>query len=108
MKIHLDDQLCIGWHIIKKNPPALSAALIAKAVFRLTPGKVEFWPETDITLVGDIYDADDPSRCLRYGSDLAPFKPRADVLLVGNAHAPHGTPVTNLRVRIGLGKLSKT
>src|SRR5262249_31662236 len=75
---------------------------------QLKPGKAEFWPDSDVTLVGDIYDEDDPGRCLRYGSDLVPFKPRADVLVVGNAHAPRGTPVTSLPVRVGVGELSKT
>src|SRR5262249_29914196 len=99
MHVRLDDQLRIGWHVLKKEPPVPAAALSAKAVFRLLPGGAEFWPEGDFALCRDIHVDDDPTKSLRYGSDFAPFKPRADVLLVGKAHAPRGTPVSSLPVR---------
>ena len=52
-------------------------------------------------------DEEDPASLVRFESDMVPFKPRADVVLVGCAYAPHGQPVTELDVRIRLGKLEK-
>lgn len=41
-------------------------------------------------------------------SDYAPRKPRADILLVGHAHAPGGAPVTSLLARLRVGAFAKT
>jgi hypothetical protein len=39
---------------------------------------------------------------------MFPYKPRADVVLVGQAHAPGERPVKELEVMVRVGKLSKT
>jgi hypothetical protein len=39
--------------------------------------------------------------------ELAPFKPRADVLLVGHAHAPRGVPAEQLLARARIGPVRK-
>jgi len=44
----------------------------------------------------------------RYDSDLAPFKPRADLLLVGSCHAPGNEPVTSCRVTAHVGSRSRS
>src|SRR5690606_15595879 len=36
-----------------------------------------------------------------------PWKPRADVLLIGSAHAPGGKPVTTLPVSLKVGRIEK-
>ncbi|MCI0694172.1 DUF2169 domain-containing protein [candidate division KSB1 bacterium] len=41
-------------------------------------------------------------------SDLVPFKPRADIVLVGKAHAPGKRPVTAMDVVLRVGNVSKT
>lgn len=41
-------------------------------------------------------------------SDAVPFKPTADVIVVADAHAPGGTPVTALEVGMAVGKRVKT
>jgi hypothetical protein len=43
-----------------------------------------------------------------YEADLAPRKPRCDVLLLGSAHAPQGRPVTRLPVTLQVGAWSKS
>jgi hypothetical protein len=43
-----------------------------------------------------------------FESDMVPLKPRADVALIGQAHAPHRRPVTQLDVSIRVGRLQKT
>jgi hypothetical protein len=42
-----------------------------------------------------------------YESDVAPRKPRCDVLLNGSAHAPGGRPVTRLPVTLQVGGFAK-
>src|SRR4029079_11409615 len=74
--------------------------VVCKATFVLQPGTAEPAPEVD-----PIHEADEPwnddVRCsLRAASDLAPFKARADVVLVGYAHAPAGRPVSSLMARL--------
>jgi len=44
----------------------------------------------------------------RFESDLAPFKPRADVVLVGKAYAPHNAPTAAVDVTLRVGSLKKT
>jgi len=41
---------------------------------------------------GDTYYGDEGSSSVFEESDLAPFKPRCDVIVVGRAHAPQGQP----------------
>jgi hypothetical protein len=48
-----------------------------------------------------------PQATLFVPSDFVPFKPRADVLLVGHARAPGGVPVDSLSVRLRVGDFSK-
>src|SRR5689334_13332147 len=44
----------------------------------------------------------------RYEIDLAPRKPRCDVLLNGSAYAPGGKPAERVRVTLQVGALSKS
>lgn len=44
----------------------------------------------------------------RFEMDLAPYKPRADVLLLGKAYAPHSTPARCVDVTLRVGRISKT
>src|SRR5262249_24214192 len=52
----------------------------------------------------DIPGETDPSS-VRFESDLVPFKPCTDVVLVGCAHAPGGRPVTQLVAGLRVGDL---
>lgn len=56
---------------------------------------------------GDEFYDDDPMLGATYESDLSPFKPRADIVVVGNAYAPGGTPTNALEVALAVGALSK-
>ena len=52
-----------------------------------------------------LYDADrhyddDIDRSVRAESDLAPYKPRCDVVVVGDAHAPAGQAATSFRIAL--------
>lgn len=43
---------------------------------------------------------DNPSGSTRLESDLAPFKPRCDLLIIGSAYAPEGKPAAQWPIRV--------
>jgi uncharacterized protein YjbI with pentapeptide repeats len=106
--LNLDEELLsLGWVVDRIHPPALIATFIVKATLRLRPDELPLpWPEGPDPLSGDVHREDDPTRSLRYSSDLVPFKPRADVLLVGTAH-PAGRTVSRLELGLRVGTASK-
>jgi hypothetical protein len=53
---------------------------------------------------GDILTDQEPPS-IRFESDLVPFKPCTDVVLVGRAYAPEGRPVTELVAGLRVGQL---
>ena len=87
---------------------AWTQTVICKATFRLRPVESVLVDEPDPPNEEDNHWDDDPSRSLYSPSDLAPFKARADVLLVGNAFAPRKEPVRSLVVRLQIGELDKS
>jgi hypothetical protein len=88
-------------------PAALT--LIVKGTFDLHPGKPATPAAKQLPLVGaDEHTAEPGVSAVRYESDFVPFKPRADVLCVGKAHAPRGRPVTELEVHLAIGPVKKT
>lgn len=61
-------------------------------------------------LTAEIFAPDDDDRaggCL-YPSDLADYKPNAEVFLVGSCHPPAGKPVSECGVGFGVGSWSKS
>ncbi|WP_426245746.1 DUF2169 domain-containing protein [Pseudomonas sp. TWR3-1-1] len=74
--------------------------LAMKVGYRLLPidGKTgqfraEVMDDAPVPLcTGDTYYGDESSSSVFEESDLAPFKPRCDLIVVGRAHAPQGQP----------------
>ncbi|APR78678.1 D-alanyl-D-alanine carboxypeptidase [Minicystis rosea] len=89
-------------------PHAFAITFVCRGTFRLAPVESELAAEQDAPSEEDTYWNDDPSRSLSAPSDLAPFKPRADVILVGNAYAPRGEPVRSLVARLKVGDVDKS
>jgi len=56
---------------------------------------------------GDEPFDEDEGGSVKFESDLAPFKPRADIVLVGHAYAPPGKLVTGMDVSARVGALRK-
>src|ERR1700722_13941240 len=85
----------------------LSLSVAVKAAFKLKNGSpVSLLPEP-LDCVGDAHFVEEPSGSLSYASDYVLFKPRADVLLVGEAHSPGGVPVSLLDATLRVGRLRK-
>ncbi|OIP32888.1 MAG: hypothetical protein AUK27_11835 [Deltaproteobacteria bacterium CG2_30_66_27] len=82
--------------------------VIVKGTFTIVPEGVAAVAEAQIPILfGD--EPTDPEKggSPKFEADTAPFKPRADILLVGKAHAPGGTPVRWLDAGLRVGTLQK-
>ncbi len=81
--------------------------VVCKATFVLMPVVSPLAPEQDEPNEADGYWNDEETRSLNFASDLAPFKRRADVLVVGHAFAPERRPVGSLVARVVVGEVDK-
>ncbi|MEM7412535.1 MAG: DUF2169 domain-containing protein [Myxococcota bacterium] len=97
----LDGQgLRCGWIPGRFHFPRHSLTLIAKGTYDLQPDGPATPVEEPDDLEGDVVDAETGSP--RYDSDLAYWKPRADLLLVGACHPPGGQAArSDVSFRVG-------
>jgi hypothetical protein len=87
---------------------AWALTIVCKATFRLEPGVCVLADAQEDPTDGDAFWSDAPARSLRATDDLVPFKPRADVLLIGHAFAPGGQSARVLPVRMMVGEIDKS
>lgn len=94
------DALCFGaLGIDDQEYPVL----VMKVGYRLLPidgqpgqFRAEVMDEDPLALcTADRYYGEEGSSSVCEESDLAPFKPRSDVIVVGNAYAPQGQPTAH-------------
>jgi hypothetical protein len=74
-------------------------SVVVKRSYRLRHGSVvtRCAADREIRKTDAYYDNGDPEySTVQYESELAPYKPAADVVVVGNAYAPGGLPVTRM------------
>lgn len=90
--------------------PGHSMTLIVKGTFELRHGEAAAIAAEQLFPTGDErYPEDDEGTgSLRYENDFAPWKPRADLLLVGSCHPPGGTAVPATFVRFCVGDHGRT
>ena len=90
--------------------PGHSLTLIVKGTFDLSPGGKASIAEKQAFPTGDEYYPDDDGMAgsLRYETDFAYFKPRADLLLVGKCHPQGGKLVSTCPVTFRVGNKSRT
>jgi hypothetical protein len=83
--------------------------IIVKGTFDIAPdGLVR--PATEqlpVNFGDDLYDPENGSS-VRYESDVAPYKPKADIALVGRAYAPGGKPTAMMDATLKVGTIQKT
>ena len=88
------------WQI---KPPQESRVVVVKGTFDLVPnGEAVLSSEQEVPS-GDLFFDDNLEGSLRYPSDLAIFKPKADVMVVGHAVWAPQTPGQKTAVRPGVG-----
>ncbi len=78
----------LPWQV---RPPQDSLTVLVKGTFDLVADAPATIREEALDPTGDLYVDDDETKSLRYASDFAVFKPKADVTLTGHAHAPKGS-----------------
>lgn len=93
------------WELL---PSRWVLTVVCKATFRLEPGVLSLADEQEPIETQERHWDDDPARSLYTPSDMVPFKPRAEVLLVGSAFAKSGQPVRSLVARLSVGKVDKS
>jgi hypothetical protein len=83
--------------------------IVLRATFRIHDGQ-PLRPDTDQRplVTADEYYGEPTSSSIRMESDLAPFKPRSDIHIIADAHAPGGCPTREWNVRVRVGSLEKT
>jgi hypothetical protein len=82
--------------------------IVFKATYSLAPGVSSLARSQEYINEDDNHWNDDPARSVYSPSDFAPFKRRADVVLVGHAFAPHKEPVRTLVCRLVVGGVDKS
>jgi hypothetical protein len=83
-------------------------SVCVRGTFSLVHGREAVLADPQEPVGVDRYLSDDPQRSLYAPSDVVPYKPRADVVLVGSAFAPDLEPVEALVARLSLGSLDKS
>ncbi|MGO1077496.1 DUF2169 family type VI secretion system accessory protein [Inquilinus sp. CA228] len=91
----------------KVIPPQQSLTLIVKGTFDLKNGAICTPAAKQREISGDTPYLDDIGRSLAWASDLAPFKPRTDVYVIGSFHQPGGVAAPKGRASFTLGPLHK-
>ncbi|MBN1960448.1 MAG: DUF2169 domain-containing protein [Deltaproteobacteria bacterium] len=82
---------------------------VVRGTFTITSHKKIQLAQTQEPLaLNDRFLNDPHTSSLIEETDLVPYKPRADIYLNAEAHAPNGNPLTNWLVRARIGQLTKT
>ena len=83
--------------------------IIVKGTFDIRSGETAaVSPEQIPVAFGDeVYDEEEGGS-VKFESDIVPFKPRGDVVLVGKAYAPGGSPAESADVSLRVGNARKT
>jgi hypothetical protein len=96
------------WEDLKADP---RFSVIIKCTYQISKDgrAVQIADEQLPIFRGDVPAGDDPTGPVRFESDMVPFKPRADVVLVGKAYFPRGRPPEKpLDVTLRVGSRQKT
>jgi hypothetical protein len=85
------------------------SVLVLKGTFDIISGAVlRPNPRQQPIVEADIWNGEPNYSSIYMESDLAPFKPRADVMVNAIAHAPGGRPLPEWTVRVEVGALQKS
>src|SRR4051812_4255864 len=89
-----------AWIVSKIHSPDFALTAIVKGTYQMKAGEMARLAEEQRPVTGDEFVDGDPAKALRYPFDFAPFKPRADVLVLGTCHATGGRPTESEKVSI--------
>ncbi|MES9941151.1 MAG: DUF2169 domain-containing protein [Candidatus Thiodiazotropha sp. 6PLUC2] len=110
MEIISSTQFQTGYTLCHVHDGHELLVIITKGTFNI-PKQGEFAELTEKQkplVIADLYSGEPGYSSPLYELDYAPFKRHCDVLLLGSAYAPGGTPVTNVDVNLKLSTLNKS
>lgn len=108
MEVVSSSPLRVASLVWQPRPGVATLTVVCKATFDLAPVTSPLAAEQEYPNDEENHWNDDPARSLYAPSDLAPVKPRAEVVLVGHAFAPQGKPVRSLVARLIVGEVDKS
>lgn len=88
----------IAWRVAGQ----LHLTVIAKATFAFVPDAAMQRAEPQPILRTEVHHGNNPSRSVRFTTDVAPYLGRADVLFTGHAHAPPERAAQPLPLRLAV------
>jgi hypothetical protein len=89
----------------RKSAPVLT--IVAKTTYKLAPGVAQIAEMQDDVNERDLHAENNPKKGLHSASDHAPYKPRADVTVVGKAYAPPRELSRMVVARVQVGTMDK-
>ena len=95
------------WLMSRPRREDWRATVALKAAYRLVPDGIVV-PDEEQPPIASGDDPAEAGTAPRYACDFVPYKPRADFLVAGTAHAPGGKPVSACRVSIAIGEHRKS
>lgn len=112
-RVHRRSALHVAFFTARREVDKSTLTIAVKGTFVIEPGEIvrPLDAKDQPTLVGDLYWRDDPTTTLRYPTDFAPFKPKADTMLVGTclgATPSSGGSRKGGRVEFGVERRVKT
>lgn len=94
----------VGVHHWQIDPPKNTLIVIVKGTYDIVPDGPATAREPANFITGERFYDDDPEASVIYPDDLAIFKSKADVLMLGHAHAPEpGAVATAVTLKFGSG-----
>ncbi len=83
--------------------------IIVKGTFEFAAGGLATISDEQIPIAfGDELNDPEDGGSIKFEADIAQFKPRADIALVGSAYAPNDQPASVLDVKLRVGRIQKT
>lgn len=101
----------IAGYTMGMNPEGSELLVVViKGTFTIpTRGDTPVLADSQVPLIeADIFSGEPGFSAPVYESDFAPFKPRCDVVLNGNAYAPSEKPVKKMQVGLRVGSINKS
>ena len=102
MRVVKDTPLQLGWLTWQIRPPQTTLVCVVKATYELVAQGVCPLAETQDAVTGDLFWDDDADRVIRYDSDLAVSKPRAEWWVTGTWRAPPNRTVRHHTLTAGV------
>ncbi|HZO15341.1 MAG TPA: DUF2169 domain-containing protein [Polyangiaceae bacterium] len=96
-----------AWLLWRPDRSAPVLTVICKATFGLAPGVAVLSSAQDDVNQRDLHTENNPRLGLYSASDMVPYKPRADVTVVGKAFAAPGELARSVIARVKVGSVDK-